>query len=445
MCNLKNRVCSLSAILRRLALAAAMGVLCTLAIANPPCPSDLDGDKRIDTADLSLLLLDFGTCAGCSSDVDGDGTVNAADISLLLLAFGACPVDPPSISSITPNDGPTAGGTAITITGTALTDTSTVTVRDNAATSVTVVNDTTVTAVTPAGSVGAANVQVTTPGGTATISGAFTYRNAPPPPAWCTVLEQSPNATVVPDATLRAAITAANLPWRVRDTGTGIEMVLIPPGTYTMGCSASNADGCRNDESPTHQVTLTNAFYLSRTEVTQAQWVAKMGSNPSYFPGDTSRPVERVSWNDIQPFCTNNGLRLPTEAEWEYAYRAGTTTAFHGMPGYLNGTNDDNQLGTIAWFGSNSGNQTRPVAGKAANGFGLYDMSGNVWEWCQDWYGTYASGAQTNPTGPGSGSYRVVRGGSWANFSYLCRASYRGSYSPDIRVRYAGFRVARTP
>ena len=418
MSHLKNRAISLSATLRRLALAAAMGVLCTLAIANPPCPSDLDGD----------------------------GMVTGADISLVLLDFGACPVDPPSISSVTPNYGPTAGGTTITITGTALTDASAVTVRGNAATSVTVVNDTTVTAVTPAGSVGAANVQVTTLGGTATISGAFTYGNAPPPPAWCTVLEQTPNATVVPDATLRAAITATNLPWRVLDTGTGIEMVLIPPGTYTMGCSASNAYGCKSDETQ-HQVTLTNAFYMSRTEVTQAQWVAKMGGNPSYFRGDTSRPVEQVSWNDIQPFCTNNGLRLPTEAEWEYAFRAGTTTAFHGMPGYLNGTNDDNQLGTIAWFYSNSGSQTRPVAGKAANGFGLYDMSGNVWEWCQDWYGTYASGAQTNPTGPGSGIYRVLRGGSWDNYSHYCRASdrYYSGGTPAERGGNLGFRVARTP
>ncbi len=413
MSNLKNRVCSLSATLRRLALAAAMGVLCTLAIANPPCPSDLDGD----------------------------GMVTGADISLVLLDFGACPVDPPSISSITPNYGPTAGGTTITITGTALTDASAVTVRGRAATSVTVVNDTTVTAVTPAGSVGAANVQVTTPGGTATISGAFTYGNAPP---WYTVLEQAPNATVVLDATLRAAITATNLPWRVRDTGTGIEMVLIPPGTYTMGCSASNGSNCNSDETQ-HQVTLTNAFYLSRTEVTQAQWIAKMGSNPSYFTGDTSRPVEQVSWNDIQPFCTASGLRLPTEAEWEYAYRAGTTTAFPGMPGYLNGTNDDNQIGTIAWFSSNSGGQTRPVAGKAANGFGLYDMSGNVWEWCQDWYGTYASGAQTNPTGPGSGGYRVLRGGSWIEPSSTCRASARGGNTPDNRYDGFGFRVARTP
>jgi len=415
---LKNRVCSLSATVRRLALAVAMGVLCTLAIANPPCPSDLDGD----------------------------GMVTGADISLVLLDFGACPVDPPSISSVTPNYGPTAGGTTITITGTALTDASSVTVRGRAATSVTVVNDTTVTAVTPPGSVGAANVQVTTPGGTATISGAFTYGNAPPPPAWCTVLEQTPNATAVPDATLRAAITATNLPWRVRDTGTGIEMVLIPPGTFTMGCSASNSYGCGSDETQ-HQVTLTNAFYLSRTEVTQAQWLAKMGSNPSYFTGDTSRPVEQVSWNDIQPFCTSTGMRLPTEAEWEYAFRAGTTTAFHGMPGYLNGTNDDNQLGTIAWFGSNSGLQTHAVAGKAANGFGLYDMAGNVFEWCQDWWGAYASDAQTNPTGPSSGNSRLLRGGAWGGNSGYCRASLRYVYlaSPDYRYYAVGFRVARTP
>jgi formylglycine-generating enzyme required for sulfatase activity len=258
------------------------------------------------------------------------------------------------------------------------------------------------------------------------------------------VLEQTPNATVVPDATLRAAITATNLPWRVRDTGTGIEMVLIPPGTFIMGCSASNSYGCQNNEMP-HEVTLTQAFYLSRTEVTQAQWVAKMGSNPSYFVGDTSRPVEQVSWNDIQPFCTSTGMRLPTEAEWEYAYRAGTFTAFHGWPANPSGTNDDNQLGTIAWFLPNSANTTCPVAGKAANGFGLYDMSGNVWEWCQDWNGAYASGAQTNPTGPGSGSYRVLRGGYWADDSNSCRASSRGNASPDFRYFYFGFRVARTP
>jgi formylglycine-generating enzyme required for sulfatase activity len=409
---LKNRVCSLSATLRRLALAAAMGVLCTLAIANPPCPSDLDGNGMVDTADISLMLLDFG----------------------------ACPVDPPSINSVTPNSGPTAGGTTITITGTALTDASAVTVRGNAATSVTVVNDTTVTAVTPSGSVGAANVQVTTPGGTATISGAFNY--VADPTAWYTVLEQSPDPTVVWDASLRAAIVATGKPWRVRDTGTGIEMVLIPPGTFIMGCSASIGSGCNSDETQ-HQVTLTNPYYMSRTEVTQAQWMAKVGSNPSRYLGDTNRPVEQVSWDDIQPFCTNNGLRLPTEAEWEYAYRAGTTTAFHGMPGFPNGTSDDNQIGTIAWFGGSSG--TKAVGGLACNGFGLYDIAGNVFEWCQDWYGTYPLSEQTNPTGPMSGSDRVMRGGAFYVYSFICRASFRLHGAPDWRQDRTGFRVARNP
>jgi formylglycine-generating enzyme required for sulfatase activity len=416
--HLNNRVRTLSATLaarlRCLVITAAMGLLCTLAVANPPCPSDLDGDGSVSGGDLSLVLLDWGDC----------------------------PVDPPSIFAISPSYGPTAGGTTITIVGSALGRASGVTVRGVAATSVTVVSDTTVTAVTPPGSEGAANVQVTTPGGTATLSEGFSFGT---PPSWYTVLEQTPNATVVPDATLRASITATNLPWRVRDTGTGIEMVLIPPGTFTMGCSASNSSGCPGHESPIHQVALTQAFYLSRTEVTQAQWVAKMGSNPS-FNSNTSNPVEQVSWNDIQSFCMDTGMRLPTEAEWEYAYRAGTTTAFHGMPGYLNGTNDDNQLGTIAWFSGNS-NSTRAVAGKAANGFGLYDMAGNVGEWCQDWYGTYASGAQTNPTGAASGSYRVFRGGGWSAvfFAGDCRASSRNYYTPNFGTYDIGFRVARTP
>ncbi|NBX25326.1 MAG: hypothetical protein EBQ99_04660 [Planctomycetes bacterium] len=273
-------------------------------------------------------------------------------------------------------------------------------------------------------------------------------------PQWATVLEWAPDPAVIYDSNLRADISQTHLPWRVRDTGTGIEMVLIPPGTYIRGCTRSNSYSCNSNESPTHQVTLTQPFYLSRTEVTQAQWVAKMGSNPSSFKNASSavpasqvpnRPVETVSWNDIQPFCTATGMRLPTEAEWEYAYRAGTTTAFHGMPDYLNGTNQDGQLGTIAWFHINSGVQTRPVGGKAANGLGLYDMSGNVWEWCQDWYGTYASGAQTNPTGPGSGSYRVLRGGRWFDDSSYCRASTRVTYSPGDRDGGVGFRVARTP
>ncbi len=141
------------------------------------------------------------------------------------------------------------------------------------------------------------------------------------------------------------------------------------------------------------------------------------------------------------------GLRLPTEAEWEYAYRAGTTTAFHSFPGYTSGTNDDTLLGNIAWYNANAGSQTHAVGGKLANGLGLHDMSGNVWEWCQDWYGStyYASSPLTNPTGPATGTYRLLRGGDWDVSSGNCRASRRIDYSPVFIVHYLGFRVVRTP
>ena len=141
------------------------------------------------------------------------------------------------------------------------------------------------------------------------------------------------------------------------------------------------------------------------------------------------------------------GLRLPTEAEWEYAYRAGTTTAYHSYPAQPNGFNDDTLLGNIAWINSNSGQQTHAVGGKFANGLGLHDMSGNVWEWCQDWYGStyYASSPLTNPTGPATGADRLLRGGDWEYPSYVCRASQRYSNTPDGVYYGNGFRVVRTP
>ena len=228
-------------------------------------------------------------------------------------------------------------------------------------------------------------------------------------------------------------------------------MLLVPGGTFIMGCSASNSYACASDESPTHQVTLTQAFYMGRYEVTQAQWTATMGSNPSNFSGYTdspSRPVERVSWNMIAStggFNSVTGLRLPTEAEREYAYRAGTTTAFHSYPSQPNGFNDDTLLGNIAWYTSNSGSQTHVVGSKLANGFGLYDMSGNVWEWCQDWNGPYSSGSVTNPTGPATGSSRLFRGGGWGDLSSYCRASMRSGSSPGFIDLTTGFRVARNP
>jgi formylglycine-generating enzyme required for sulfatase activity len=252
-------------------------------------------------------------------------------------------------------------------------------------------------------------------------------------------VEAQPNPAVVTNAALRAAISASGMAWRVRDTATQIEMLLIPQGTFVMG-EAGWAE-------PVHSVTLTQAFYLGRYEVTQGQWVAKMGSNPSYFQGQSdsaSRPVEQVSWNNVQGYLSVTGMRLPSEAEWEYACRAGTATAFHSMPGYPNGTNDQIQAGTIAWHYYNSGNQTHAVGGKAANALGLHDMSGNAWEWVNDWCGGYSSGAQTNPLGPVSGSNRVLRGGSWYQLTSDVRSSYRFC-TPASSIRDIGFRVARAP
>jgi formylglycine-generating enzyme required for sulfatase activity len=268
-------------------------------------------------------------------------------------------------------------------------------------------------------------------------------------PAWATVVEWFPDPAVVTDPLLRTAIAAACLPWRVRDTASQLEMLLVPPGTFQMGCiMGSNQYGCFGLELPVHQVTLTNAFYLGRYEVTQQQWVAKMGFNPSSFQGAStlvpanqvpSRPVERVSWTAVQGYLAVTGFRLPTGAEWEYACRAGTQTPFY------NGSQVDSTVGTLAWYSQNSGGQTRPVGGKLANAFGFQDMLGNVFEWVGDWYGDYTGEAQTNPTGPSSGSYRVRRGGSWNNVSNYVRSSTRAFGTPDLANDATGFRVARDP
>ena len=278
-------------------------------------------------------------------------------------------------------------------------------------------------------------------------------------PSWATLIAAQPDPAVVWDEGLRAAITATGLAWRVRDTATQMEMLLIPPGSFDMGCVEGSVQyPCYPSQLPVHTVTLTNAFYLGRYEVTQAQWQARMGSNPSYWQSPSSdvpadqvpnRPVEQVSWDRIAGaggFMAQTGMRLPTEAEWEYAYRAGTTTALHGFTGYLNGTNNDALVGNIAWFATNSNTQTRPVGGKAANGFGLHDMAGNVWEWVNDWYGSYSLSAQVDPTGPTTGSHRVLRGGSWLFTTSDVRGSYRGNSLPTRADHsYFGFRVAKTP
>ncbi len=265
-------------------------------------------------------------------------------------------------------------------------------------------------------------------------------------PPWGMLIEEVPDPAVVTDPALRAAIAATGLAWRVRDTATQMEMLLVPPGTFQMGCTVgSNQWRCYVEELPVHQVTLTNAFYLGRYEVTQSQWVATMGSNPSYFvagngyPGSDARPVEQVSWNTIQGFLSATGLRLPTEAEWEYACRAGTQTPFY------NGSTDVRTVGTLAWYSQSSGGQSHPVGDKLANAFGFHDMLGNLWEWVSDRYGGYTAQAQADPTGPENAFYRTLRGGAWTENTQAVTSSWRCPIHPDGWSYTIGFRVARTP
>jgi formylglycine-generating enzyme required for sulfatase activity len=275
-------------------------------------------------------------------------------------------------------------------------------------------------------------------------------------PAWATLVEYGPDPAVVTNATLRASMLATGLAWRVIDTATQIEMVLVPPGDFQMGCSASNTHGCHIIEQPIHNVVLTNAFYMGRYEVTQAQWTARMGSNPSFHQSPSaqvpasqvpSRPVDQVSWNTVQGFLNASGMRLPTEAEWEYAYRAGTSTAFHGFNGYPSGTNDDSLLENVAWYFDTSANQTRPVGQKSGNGFGLHDMNGNVNEWVSDWLSGeyYAVSPVVDPQGPASTGFRALRGGSIYSNSNSCRSSSRAGAPPADAYGNLGFRVVRAP
>jgi formylglycine-generating enzyme required for sulfatase activity len=229
----------------------------------------------------------------------------------------------------------------------------------------------------------------------------------------------------------------------------GMTFVLIPKGVFTMGSPASE-QGRESDETQ-HEATLTKPFYLQTTEVTQGQWQAIMGANPSYFKDcGADCPVEQVSWNDCQEFIRRlnqqeggNTYRLPTEAEWEYACRAGSTTAFANGGITETGCGWDPNLASIGWYCGHSGKKTHPVAQKTPNAWGLYDMHGNVWEWCEDRYGDYPYGSVTDPEGTSSGGDRVLRGGSWFVPAGYCRSAVRGAYSPDCRDNYFGFRVAR--
>jgi formylglycine-generating enzyme required for sulfatase activity len=235
-----------------------------------------------------------------------------------------------------------------------------------------------------------------------------------------------------------------------------ISLIYVSGGTFTMGCTVEQGEDCWDSEKPAHRVTV-DGYYIGKYEVTQAQWKEVMGDNPSSFKGD-NLPVERVSWDDIvgksgdymtihniQYYAdgfiyklnklTGKQYRLPTEAEWEYAARGGAYSRGYKYSG-------SNALGNVAWHEDNSGNKTHPVGTKSSNELGIYDMSGNVWEWCSDWYGEYSSNSPTNPTGFTTGSDRVIRGGSWGNGGGFCRVSLRYGVTPDSRYYFLGLRLA---
>jgi len=216
-----------------------------------------------------------------------------------------------------------------------------------------------------------------------------------------------------------------------------IETVWIAPATFMMGSPANEPD--RAGDEPRHQVTITGGFWLGKYEVTQAQWEQVMGTNPSAFRA-ADQPVDSVSWNDCQEFIrrlntlpVGGRYRLPTEAEWEYACRAGTSSRFN-----LGGA--DTALDRAGWYSGNSGDTTHPAGWKQPNALGLYDMHGNVWEWCQDWYAAYPWEA-TDPAGPSSGAYRVLRGGSWRDNAGNCRSASRNYDDPAYKKHNFGFRV----
>jgi formylglycine-generating enzyme required for sulfatase activity len=222
--------------------------------------------------------------------------------------------------------------------------------------------------------------------------------------------------------------------------GVSFTMIPVQGGTFQMGATEDQKDSYF-DEKPAHSVTLSN-YFIGETEVTQALWQAVMGSNPSYFKG-LNRPVEQVSWHDCQTFIqqlnawTGENFRLPSEAEWEYAARGGRKSKGFQYAG-------SNDLDSVAWCGSNSGNRTHGVKTKVPNELEIYDMSGNVGEWCQDWYrtDTYKAGAVTNPQGPAAGSYHVLRGGCWGNYGWSCNSVHRSSNTPSYQLSIIGFRLA---
>lgn len=323
--------------------------------------------------------------AQCAGDVDGDGEVRGADLAALLSDWGGAPS--PKLSTDVTGDGFVDGADLAAML--------------------------------------------------ANWGRCFTV------PPWATLLEGAPDASVVTDAALRGAIEESGLAWRIRDNATGIEMLLVPSGSFAMGASAADVQPF-SDEFPQHGVAISQAFYLGRYETTQEEFFSVLGYNPSFFSGvsdlpNATHPVESVSYFMALDFMSATGLRLPSEAEWEFACRAGTTTPTHAQPGQ--------DLVSLAWYEPNSGYETHPVGQRVANQLGFHDMYGNVWEWCRDWYDPdyYEYSPTVDPQGPSAGMFRILRGGSWYAPTSNVRSAMRGVMYPEAQLGDTGFRVARNP
>jgi formylglycine-generating enzyme required for sulfatase activity len=474
----------------------AMIAILSLAVAIPAsaqtCRSDLNGDGQVNGADLGIMLADWGFCpatitsitplqggtqGGTVISITGTGLsttssvrvggVACTNLNVLTptLVRATTPPGPlgeasvavttsagttlastpfnyvqQQVTSIVPNTGPYFGGTPITITGQYLAGTTAVTIGGVPCTNVVSVSATQVTAVTPAGSVGAVDVMVNGPKGAVTVGGGFTYLSYTVP-SWATLVEYAPDPAVVIDPALRAAIMATGLAWRVRDSGTGIEMLLVPPASFEMGCvQAPDGQQCVERELPVHQVTLTQAFYLGRYEITVGEFAGQTNGSRVGASG--------MSWNSANSFLLARGMRFPTEAEWEFACKAGTTAPYHSSPDFPQGSSDPAYVPSIAWFGSVITPQV--VGQKAGNALGFHDMIGNVWENVADFYGTYQPGAQIDPSGPASGAFKVHRGGSIGdsvdNVNGYVRSTGRSWFiSTNDSSGNVGFRVARNP
>jgi formylglycine-generating enzyme required for sulfatase activity len=263
-----------------------------------------------------------------------------------------------------------------------------------------------------------------------------------PPPSPPVQSPKQPQATIIPSP-IKPQTSPAVSGSDFRDTKVGVDMVFVQGGTFMMGATSEQGDECFECERPIHEVTLRD-FYIGKYPVTQKEWIAVMGSNPSEFKDDLSRPVEQVSWDDAQEFIkklnsmAGKQYRLPTDAEWEYAARGGAGSRGFKYAG-------SNNINKVAWYEVSRGDKTHPVGSKAPNELGIYDMSGNVWEWVNDWYGNYTAGAATNPIGPASGIFRVGRGGSWGDEARLCWVSYRKFFNPAFRWGIIGFRLVLVP